>query len=77
MLFWVGLVSIDEEVKDSGMILILAVHIKFQKIDYKELTNTMRTSIIFDATNTINIKHYNFNKIQITNLGNMFIHNLR
>ncbi|WP_069650411.1 UDP-N-acetyl-D-mannosamine dehydrogenase [Caloranaerobacter ferrireducens] len=65
------LVSLNKAVRKADMILILADHNEFKTIDYNELAKEMRTPLVFDTKNIINIKDYTSGKVEIRNLGNV------
>lgn len=66
------LVPAGEAVKNADMILILADHNEFKEMNYKELARNMRTPIVFDTKNIIDLKDYDPKEVQIKNLGNVF-----
>ncbi|WDV46861.1 nucleotide sugar dehydrogenase [Clostridiaceae bacterium M8S5] len=59
---------IDSIVEDSDLILILTAHNQFREIDYKRLASKMRTPMILDTRNALNIEDED---IKYYNLGNI------
>lgn len=64
--------NIKDTVKDADMILILTDHNEFKTLDYKTTAGFMRTPIIFDTKNIVDIEEYNDANLKIYNLGNIF-----
>jgi UDP-N-acetyl-D-mannosaminuronic acid dehydrogenase len=66
------LTSLEKTVENADMILILTDHNEFKEIDYYKIVIKMRTPLIFDTRNIIDLKKYNRDQIAILNLGNVF-----
>lgn len=68
----IKLTTIEKAVENGDMILILTDHNEFKEIDYCNIVTKMRTTLIFDTRNIIDLKKYNADRITIINLGNAF-----
>lgn len=67
------LTNLKEAVKNADLILILTDHNEFKDIDYYEIAGQMRTAVVFDTKNIIDVKKYDKSLITCLNLGNIFM----
>lgn len=67
--------DINLAVQGADLILVLADHNEFRRLDYEILAKKMRTPLVFDTRNIINTEDYACSEICIYKLGNvMTIH---
>jgi len=64
--------DMDIAISGADMILILSDHDEFRGLDYKKIAKNMRTPIIFDTKDVIDIKEYENSETNLYNLGNIF-----
>lgn len=65
------IVSKEETLEDSDLLLILAEHNKFKNYDYISISRKMRNPIIFDTRNILDVNDYTDTNIKLFNLGNI------
>jgi UDP-N-acetyl-D-mannosaminuronic acid dehydrogenase len=68
----IALTTLEKAIENADLILILTDHNEFSNINYGKIVTKMRTPIVFDTRNIIDLKKYNRGQIKIYNLGNIF-----
>ena len=64
-------VSAEESVTGADLVIILADHDEFKRLDYNSLAEKMRKSVLFDTRNCVQPDVVACNKMKIINFGNL------
>jgi len=64
-------VSAEESVTGADLVIILADHDEFKRLDYNSLAGEMRKSMLFDTRNCVQPDVVACNKMEIINFGNL------